>query len=288
MLIIIQIKNFKSISLTILLLLSSANIYSQNMKKNYKKAVIEALETTNNKPSEILTKQDLSHLPLIVQKYLKYVGVIGKAKVLNFRAEFKGGIRSKSTDEFMPLTSVQYNFIENPTRIFYIKAKKKGIPAIGLHLYKEQQAIMKVKIMGLFTVVDAKGFEMNQGETVTVFNDMCFMAPATLINSNIKWENIDELSVKAKFTNGNITISAVLYFNEKGELINFVSNDRFETTDGKTYKNYPWETPVLNYININGYRLPSKAKLIYQRPTENFCYGEFELVNIEYNCDELK
>lgn len=129
---------------------------------------------------------------------------------------------------------------------------------------------------------------MNQGETFTVFNDMCFIAPATLIDKNISWELVDPLTVNAKFTNGAITIGATLYFNDKGELINFLSNDRFETSDGKTYRNYPWMTPVDGYIDMNGYRLASGAKLIYKRPDEDFCYGQFQLFNIDDNCKELK
>jgi hypothetical protein len=258
------------------------------MKKKYQKAVLEALERTKDSKNEILEEQDLQHLPAIVQKYLRYVGVVGKEKIINFCAECKGGIRSNPQDEFMTLKSVQYNFTDKPTRLFYIVAKKKGVPAVGVHLYKNEQAIFQIKIVGLIKVVDAKGPEMNQGETVTVFNDMCFMAPATLIDKNISWEIVEPLIVNAKFTNGAITIGATLYFNDKGELINFISYDRFETTDGTTYKNYPWITPVAGYKDINGYRLVSSAKLIYKRPDENFCYGEFELVNIEYNCRELK
>jgi len=258
------------------------------MKKTYKKAVLEALERSSTNKIEILTEADIKHLPAIVQKYLIYVGTIGKEKVLNFRAEFKGGIRSKSTEDFMQLKSVQYNFTDNPTRLFYIVAKKKGVPAKGIHLYKDQKAIMLIKIFGLFTVANAKGIEMNQGETVTLFNDMCFIAPASLIDRNIEWMEIDNKTIDAKFTNGNITIGATLYFNDEGELINFVSNDRFETTDGKTYKNYPWLTPVTGYTNVNGYRLPSGAKLIFKHPDEDFCYGEFNLVSIEYNCKDFK
>lgn len=258
------------------------------MKKRYKKAVLEALQRTNSIKREILTEAEIQHLPPVVQKYLYYTGSIGKEKVLNFRAEFSGGIRSNSSEEYMPLKSVQYNFIDIPTRLFYIVARKKGIPAKGIHLYIDQKAIMLVKILGLFKVVDAKGKEMNQGETVTLFNDMCFMAPASLIDRNIEWKEIDNKTTNAKFTNGNITISATLFFNEDGEMVNFVSKDRYETSDGKTYKNYPWLTPVTGYININGYRLPSGAKLIYKHPDEDFCYGEFNLVNIEYNCEVFK
>lgn len=258
------------------------------MKKTYRKEVLEGLERTKDIKNDILTETDIQHLPAAVQMYIRYTGSIGKNRVRNFRAEFKGGIRSKPSDDFMKLKSVQYNFMDEPTRIFYITAKKKGIPAKGIHVYKNGKASMLVKILGLFTVVDAKGKEMDQGETVTVFNDMCFMAPASLIDRNIEWKEIDNKIAEAKFTNGDITISATLFFNDKGELVNFVSRDRFETTDGKTYHNYPWLTPVTSYTDINGYRLPSGAKLIYEHPDSEFCYGDFELVSIQYNCIEMK
>lgn len=262
---------------------------SQKMKKIFKSEVSTALERTKGITPELLTENDIPHLPAVVQKYLRYAGVVGKEKVVNFRVEFDGGIRSNPGDPFMKLRSVQYNFIDNPTRIFYITAKKTGIPAYGIHLYKKETAIMVIKMLGLFTVADAKGQEMNQGETVTVFNDMCFMAPATLIDKNIQWETIDPLTVKARFTNGGITISATLFFNDCGELVNFVSNDRFETKDGKNYYNYPWETPVFGgYQEINGYRLARGAKAIYKHPEGDFCYGEFKIKNIEYNCKEFE
>jgi hypothetical protein len=277
----------KFFGITILIIVVLLVVYSQGMKRTYKRAVLESLSRTASIQKELLTEDDIRHLPVVVQKYMRYVGVMGKEKVINFRAEFTGGIRSKPTDEYMQLTSVQYNFTDTPTRLFYITAKKKGIPAIGLHLYRNESALFKIKILGLFTVVDAKGKEMDQGETVTVFNDMCVMAPATLIDKNISWETVDSLTVKAKYTNGHITIGAMLHFNELGQLINFVSDDRFET-DGKTYNNYPWLTPINEYININGYNLPASAKLIYKYPDMDFCYGEFVLSNIEYNCDEFK
>jgi hypothetical protein len=281
-------KVFKVLISIIILVLIVSLYYSKSMKRLYNKEVTAGLERIVNIKPEIVTENDILHLPTIVQKYLHYVGVIGREKVLNFRVEFKGKIRSNPSDGWMNLSSVQYNFTDKPTRIFYITAKKMGVPAIGIHLYKDETAIMIIKMLGLFTVADAKGPEMNQGETVTLFNDMCLMAPATLIDKNILWESVDSLTVKAKFINGNITIGATLFFNEKGELINFVSSDRFETKDGKTYKNYPWKTPVMEYKIINGYLLALGGQAIYEHPDGDFCYGEFIIKNIEYNCKVLK
>lgn len=258
----------------------------QTMRNKFKKTVQLEFERTKSLKTELLTERDIEHLPEVVKNYIRYTGFIGKEKILNFRAECRGGIRFSPDEEYMPLKSIQYNFTDIHSRLFYIVAKKKGIPAIGLHLYQNAKAIFQIKLLGLFTVVNAKGPKMNQGETVTVLNDMFFLAPGSLIDKRIQWEIIDNLSVKAIFTNDIISISAILFFNDECKLINFISNDRFET-DGKEYKNYPWETPTTDYRIHNGYRLPSKAKVIYKRPDGDFCYGEFELLNIEYNCKKF-
>jgi hypothetical protein len=258
------------------------------MKKSYKREVQIGLNRTNLLKPGLVLGSDIQQLPAIVQKYLHATGVIGKEKVLNVRSKFEGRIRSKPSEKGMTFTSVQYNFFDDPTRVFYIKAHKMGIPVNGIHLYKNEKAIMIIKLAGLFKVVNAKGIEMDQGETVTILNDMCVMAPATLIDKNLQWEIIDPLTVKVKFTNGDITVSATLYFNEQGELVNFISTDRFETSDGKIFKNYPWSTPVHEYKDINGYHIASSASTVYHRPDTDFCYGEFFLKEIEYNCKDLK
>jgi hypothetical protein len=258
------------------------------MQRIYKNEVTAGLNRTNSIKSKTIEESDLQHLPPIVKKYLTYTGVIGKERIVNVRIKFTGKFRSRPNDSWMTFTSEQYNFFDEPARIFYIRARRIGIPVSGLHLYKNESASMVIKIAGLIKVADAKGDEMNQGETVTLFNDMCIMVPATLIDQNITWELIDPLTVKARYTNGNITISATLLFNGTGELVNFISNDRFESADGKIYKNFPWSTPVKEYRDLNGIRIASSASTIFHRPDNDFCYGEFILKEIEYNCKELK
>lgn len=270
----------------LLILVFALWIYSRAFRAAYKEAVQHHLGNSTASKGDLLKEADIHHLPVIVQEYIRFTGSVGRLKIYNYRVEFKGGIRGKPDEAFMPLTSVQYNFVEPPARLFYIEAKKMGIPAFGLHLYEDQQATFRIRVAGLVEVVNARGVKMDQGETVTLFNDMCVMAPATLISKNIQWETVDSLTVRARYTNGSITIGATLFFRESGELVNFVSNDRYET-DGKVYNNYPWKTPITEYKEINGYRLPSKAKLIYQYPNEDFCYGEFELVDIAYNVEKF-
>lgn len=263
------------------------NLGSYIMYTEFTNRVTYDFSKNNTLPSDVLSETDIAHLPSIVQKYLHFTNAVGQPKVKNFKAEFVGQMRSKPNEDFMRLESVQYNFYQKPSRYFYMTASKMGLPATGLHLYQNETATFEVRLLNWFKVVDAKGDKMNQAETVTLLNDMCFIAPATLIDKRISWEVLNSTSVKANFKNGNTSISAVLYFDDQGKLINFISKDRYHT-DGKTYNSYPWATPVEDYQRLNGYLLPSKAKLIYHTPDGDFTYGVLTYKNVLYNLSHIK
>ncbi len=268
------------------LIISFLNAQPSSFRNVYKTEAQKGLQSSPDIP--LVTKDDIRRLPKPVQKYLEYTGALGKPKVRNFRAKFTGLMRFKKQNSWMKITTQQYDFFDDPARIFYIESTLFGIPFDGLHVYQGPHAVMQVKIASLLRVVEAKGPKMDQGETVTLFNDMCLLAPATLIDRNIQWETLGPLAVKAKFTNKGNSITALLYFNQKGELINFISNDRYQSIDGKTYLNYRWSTPVRNYQDMGGRKIISYGEAIWLTPEGEFLYAKFDLVEIAYNCKEFK
>ena len=175
----------------------------------------------------------------------------------------------------------QYNFFPRGVRVFHIESSLYGIPFEGLHVLTPSGATMDIRVGSVFKVADAAGPEMDQSETVTVFNDMCLLAPSTLIDRAIGWETLEPLAVRATFKRRDITIRAVLRFNEAGDLVDFESEDRFQTKDGRTYLRYPWSTPVRDYEVIAGRRIWTRGKAIWTMPTGAFTYGEFHLRSIE-------
>src|SRR6478609_9608209 len=235
----------------------------------------------------VLSEFDLVDLPELIQKYIRYTGAVGKPKVRNFKVEFVGQIRKDEESEWMPFTSQQFNFIPTSTRLFFMKAAMKGLPISGLHSFRNGQAAMDIRLFSLFKVQYQSGQEMAIAETVTFFNDMCCMAPATLIDKRIKWLETGDHYVKAQFTNNEISISAKLYFNDKGELINFISEDRYAAQEDNTMRRLPWSTPLKDYKDFDGHKLPSYAEAIYTYPHGALKYGIFELRDIKYNCKDL-
>jgi hypothetical protein len=165
-----------------------------------------------------------------------------------------------------------------------MRASMLGLPMEGLHLYRGPSATMRIKAASFFQVVDAWGPQMNRGETVTLFNDLCVLAPACLIDrERIQWEVTGPLQARARFTNQGITIGALLTFNPAGQLINFVSHDRFLSVDGRTFTSHPWSTPIRDYGRHAGRLLPAAADLVWHTPEGELCYGQFKLVEIAYN-----
>ncbi len=270
---------FGTIANVIILAVAIVAFSSWKFESGFRKDVAEGIKRTALIDEKLLTASDIQHLPVPLQNYLKYAGVLNKPKVKNFRVKFEAEMRGRDQDWF-PLTAEQYNFYDSYERLFFMKAKVKGLPAQGYHLYKEGMSSMNVKLFSLFPVVKVSGPEMFKAETVTVFNDMCFLAPATLIDPDIKWEEIDDRTVNATFTNKAVSISATLYFNDEGQLVNFVSDDRYDVNEMKQYR---FSTPLKEYQEINGYRLASYGEAIWHYPEGEFVYGKFTLKEIEYN-----
>ncbi|KUO75134.1 MAG: hypothetical protein APF77_01920 [Clostridia bacterium BRH_c25] len=258
---------------------------SQELKRIYKAEAAKILTSASEVKGDILTEEDIKHLPEPVQKYLTYVGVIGKEKVRNFRIVFDGEFKTDPKKDWTRMSASQYSDLNSTTRLYFLQMKMFGLPIVGLHKYTDAKSIMLIKLAGLLTVANGKGEEMNQGETVTVFNDMCMFAPASLIDKRIQWESVDSLTVKGTFDNNGIKISALLYFNDKGELINFVSDDRYYSPTGKTYEKIRWSTPAKEYKDYNGIKISSGGEAVWSFPEGEYCYARADIKEIEYNVD---
>ncbi len=278
-----QDAKFGTIINILILSIAVIGLYQIKFKNEYKKEVKIGLSESNFQPNNILTEAEITYLPEMVQKYIRYTGCMNKPIVNHFKVDFLGKIRSYEKKVWMPLVSEQYNFIKTPRRLFYLDATMNSLPVAGFHCFKNGVAFMDIKLLSMFRVQYAAGKEMNISETVTFFNDMCCMAPATLIDKRIKWLGTEGNKVKASFSNNNITISAELYFNEKGELINFISEDRSALADNGTIQRLKWSTPLRDYKDINGYKLASYAETVYTYPDGDFIYATFNLKNIRYN-----
>ncbi|MBN1924261.1 MAG: hypothetical protein JW798_00365 [Prolixibacteraceae bacterium] len=253
---------------------SAKQMYKNDVKEVFNKQSIE---------TRVITTNDLAKLPAPVAKYLEYCGWLGKNIPRNFYLSLEGRFSLKP-DKEVKINTEQYNWLnQQPARHFYISN-----PMIaGYHCYNEKGATMLIKLFGRFKVAYEAGPEMDQAELVTYLNDICLAAPGALVDAPIEWETIDDFTVKATISQYGQTVSATLYFNEKYELTNFVSNDRYAVTDGKS-ENIPWSTPFRDYVDCNGIKLPSYGEAIWHYPDHDFIYAKLQVKDVMWNMPEYK
>jgi hypothetical protein len=273
---------WRTLILAILALLSAAIlamfVFSRQLHRGYEQEVRSALGLYAQPQAQILTDADIADLPDSVQQYLRYVGVVGQEKVWNVRAAMSGRLRSSLKSAWMPTESVQYNFAQNPERLYYLDARMMGLPVYGLHLYKQAHASMLIKALGVVPVLNQTGFEMDRSDTVTLLNDMALMAPAMLTDPRITWQEVDDHTAIATLTNGANIVSASLIFDDAGALVDFLSHDRY-----REFERMDWSTPITEYAQFGVHRLPSKAAAIWHAPEGDYTYAEFEIKEIAYN-----
>lgn len=274
---------FGTILNVVVLLAAIIGFSTWRFERSWEQDVTDALRQTES--TALITEADIVQLPAPVQKYLRYTGCINAPRIESFCVKFEGAIRADAASEWMPFTSTQFNVMKDATRLFFMNATMNLLPVAGYHRMRHGEAVMDIRLLSLIRVQYQTGPKMDTAETVTFFNDMCLLAPGTLIDKRIRWDSVIGNKVKAYFTQSGITVSAWLHFNDAGELIDFVSSDRYATMKDGTLQKLEWSTPVQAYRMINGKRLAGDAQAIYKYPTENLIYGTFHLTDIQYNND---
>jgi hypothetical protein len=225
-------------------------------------------------PSRPLTEDDLAPLPAPVRRYVRATGAVGRPVPRNLRIEFDAVMRRKPGDPGMAARSVQYNFFDQPARLFFMTARMYGLPVRALHVYRHEAATFQVRVASLVNLVDQHGPEISRAETVTVLNDLCAFAPGRLVDPRLSWQAIDDRSAGVELANGPHRVAATLLFDERDDLVDFWSDDRPDSSGGR-FVPMRWSTPLGDHRDFGGLRLPRRGSTAYARPEGPFTYGEF-------------
>lgn len=252
-------------------------------KREYTKLLQNGYNRNYVEEPELINASDLDGLPLPVQEYLRYVGVVGKEKPYSFTIDFTGEFKMNEEAAFSKAVIEQTSYIPDYTRLFYMELKYNGLNVVGLHHYENSEALMRIKLLDLIKVADSKGDLMNQAELVTMFNDLALFAPQGLIDSRISWQEVNDYEVIGTIVNGDYSASARFIFNESHQLINFISNDRIYIDENDEGQQVQWSTPITEYQDINGLNLPYKGSAIWHFDDHDYKYVKLTIEGIIYN-----
>jgi hypothetical protein len=232
-----------------------------------------------------VTNAELANLPETAQRYMRFMGVVGRPRDWSFQARFSGRFRRDPDQRWMPCEAWQYNAGPPPSRVFFMRARLGHVvPMVARDTYVRGHGRMLGKVLDLITVVDGTGEEFDIGELVTYLNDAILLAPSLLLGPGTTWHEVDDGAFDVTLTDAGRTVSGRVFLDERGAPRDFSTTDRFAALpDGLVRAE--WRTPIEAWTTSNGRPLPSASAAVWQLPAGPFLYieGRFVPGRVTYN-----
>lgn len=254
-----------------------------SVKRTYKND-LQAHFQPSDGTEKVLTKEDITHLPEPVQRYFECCGFIGKPVPMNAEVVWADShIKMNPDKNWMKLKTYQFNCVEEPFRIAYMKARMFGvIPFDGRDIYFGGKGHMFGKVANLFTVFDEKEIEIAQSALIIILAE-ALLVPGYALADYIIWKPIDENSAKARLVHKGIDVSGIFYFNDKGELIRFETSDRYYMHAGKGNLLTPFSAEVGDYKKQGELRVPGSLMAVWHLEGGRYEYWKGTISEVKYN-----
>ena len=273
---------FGTIPNIIILLAAIVAFSNWSFNKSVKDEISEMQPSTNNQ-KEILTEEKISHLPPIVQKWLKNSGAVGSEMIRSVYLKQLGQMKMKPEQEkWFTAKAEQWFNVDNPAFIW--KVEVDMMPMVfftGRDKFFNGKGSMLIKVLSLINIVNSSDDEkINQGTLQRYLGEIVWF-PSAAVSPHIKWEEVDSLSAKATMNFKGTTGSGLFYFNAAGDFVKFSTMRYMGTGDEAQLKE--WNISMSDYKIFNGIKIPVKGEAAWKLADGDFTWYKLEVYDVEYN-----
>jgi hypothetical protein len=234
-------------------------------------------------PGAMVVPYDWQALPEPLQRYFRLVLPEGQVRIGSARLRFVGMMRADKNKSWMKIESEEYVSCHPPGFIWHAVAKL--LPLLWIEVcdcYCGGKSNMLVLLMSLKKLASSRGREMDQSSLLRWLSEATMFPTALLPGDHIAWKPIDSKSAKAVVRDGELTASAIFYFNKRGAIRKVVTADKYREVKGKPEKAI-WIGYFHNYQRKNGILVPTEVGATWKLPQGNLNYARFKLVEIDYD-----
>lgn len=233
----------------------------------------------------VITESDIAGLPEAAQRYLRFMGVVGRPRDWSFQARFVGRFRLRPRLGWMPAEAWQYNSGLEVGRVFVMALRFAGIlRMVGRDTYLGGRGRMIGKLADRVTVADGQGEEFDIGELTTYLNDAVLLAPSMLLGLDTTWGEVDGSTFDVSLRHAGRQVSGRVFLDERGAPCDFSTTDRFADLPGGLVRS-EWRTPVQSWDLTGDRPLPGPSGAAWHLPEGPLPYieGRFVPESITFN-----
>jgi hypothetical protein len=226
----------------------------------------------------VITDADLERLPEPVARFLRHSRVVGSAVPAVVRARQRGRIRRTPDASWIPVKAVEWYTTNPPGLLWKASARMAGVVPAGVtDVYLEGRGSMTVKVLGLFTLADQTGVEIDRASLLRWLQEAVWF-PAVFATDAVSWGSIDDTSALVTIRDRGLTVSGEFRFAGDGRVVDFVG-ERFRDGDGMR----TWSTPFSDeVIEAGGVLVPAAGSGLWHLPEGPFEYVQVAAETIDY------
>lgn len=229
-------------------------------------------------------KRPVADLPTAMQHFVMQSGILSVGDIHHAKIEWKNAmLKFSKNGDWKSITCLQHNFLPDPIRLVYIRAKMLSIIGVeALDSFRHGKGGMLVKAAGLFNLVNANGYQMDKAELVTILAET-MVIPDYALQTYIHWEEIDLHTIKGTINYHGLKASGIFYFSEDFQISKFETYDRCYTESNGNLVETKWTAECKAYIQQEDITFPSKFSATWNFPQGDFTYFEGEIDKIVYS-----
>lgn len=273
---------FGTITNIIILLIGISAFGEYQFNTMIQKESRELLKQIKVEKTHVISENEISHLPEIIQKWMRNSGVIGKEKIVSVRLKQIGEMKTKPKNKWMSFIAIQYFNTENPAFVWSTKVNFMPlVNLVGRDKMIDGKGEMLIKLANVIPVVNESNNEkINSGTLIRYMAEMVWF-PNVGLNDYMNWESIDANKAKATFTLNGKSVSGIYTFSDEGNFKSF-ETDRYY--GGRNDSNLEkWEVIALDYKEFNGVNIPNKCKINWKLKEGDFNWLNLEITEMEFN-----
>ncbi|MCA0133941.1 DUF6920 family protein [Winogradskyella alexanderae] len=257
---------------------------------NFKNKIVEErkklFENSKAVSEKVITKETISELPSIVQKWLTNSGVIGTQTVSNVYLTQELQLKLKPDQEnWNEGKAEQYFTIQPPAFNWNINTEMNSfLSVVGRDRFIEGKGEMTIKLLSLIPVANAKDEKKIDQATLQRYLAEIVWFPSASLSQHIEWETIDDYSARATMTYEETKGSGVFHFDENGNFEKFVAM-RYQ--DSKSEMPTEWTVVATKIEERNEIKIPVECEASWELKSVNWTWLRLKITDIQYNVKEM-
>jgi hypothetical protein len=204
--------------------------------------------------------------------------VVGTAIPGIVRVRQHGRIRSSPAAAWMNWEATEVYSTQPPAFVWRAYLPRKRLPVvIGRDEYLQGEGSILMKAAAIYPVADERGEALGAAGLMRYLNEMIWF-PAAFLGSNVTIGPADEDSFTATIADRGTTVTATLFVDGEGRLVNFRAR-RFNTATGRLEV---WETPMTHHGERAGSQVPVAGSAVWKLADGDFAYIELSVDAVSY------